>query len=129
LGLVGAGQACGPPEPAQLSDAGGKKQLQGRCVTAARGAARVHGSILIGAPRPMKMGTTRSPWHYDVVAGHTVQSPMQRPPSIFHYASSRKLLSDLASATKTPQAFDAMFLVRGDLASDRYCVTEFQMRD
>jgi hypothetical protein len=62
-------------------------------------------------------------------AGHTVQSPMQRPPSIFHYASSRKLLSDLASAAETPQAFDAMFLVRSDLASDRFCTTEFQMRD
>jgi hypothetical protein len=35
----------------------------------------------------------------------------------------------LASATETPQTFDAMFLVRGDLASDQLCMTEFQMRD
>jgi uncharacterized protein YciW len=40
-----------------------------------------------GAPRSMKMGTTRSPWHYDVAARHALQSASLRLRTILHYAS------------------------------------------
>jgi hypothetical protein len=40
-----------------------------------------------GAPRSMKLGTTRSPWRYDAVARHTLQSVKLRRPAILHYAS------------------------------------------
>src|SRR5262249_38171471 len=40
-----------------------------------------------GAPRSMKMGTTRSPCPYDVAARHALQSANVRRPAILHYAS------------------------------------------
>ena len=43
---------------------------------------------LIGAPRSMKMGTTRSPWRYDAAIRHALQSANLRLPAILHYASS-----------------------------------------
>jgi hypothetical protein len=41
-----------------------------------------------GAPRSMKMGTTRSPWRYDTAIRHALQSANLRRPAILHYASS-----------------------------------------
>jgi hypothetical protein len=41
-----------------------------------------------GAPRPMKMGTTASPWRYDDAARHALQWANLRRPVILHYASS-----------------------------------------
>jgi len=41
-----------------------------------------------GAPRSMKMGTTRSPWRYDAAIRHALQSANLRRPAILHYASS-----------------------------------------
>jgi len=35
----------------------------------------------------------------------------------------------LASATDAPQAFDPVLLVRSDLTSDRFRLTELQMRN
>src|SRR5438105_2744616 len=35
-----------------------------------------------GAPRPMKMGTTASPWHYDAGACHTLDPEKPPPPAI-----------------------------------------------
>src|SRR5216684_8186275 len=43
---------------------------------------------LTGAPRSMKMGTTRSPWRYDAAIRHALQSANLRRPAILHYASS-----------------------------------------
>ena len=43
---------------------------------------------LAGAPRSMKMGTTRSPWRYDAAIRHALQSANLRRPAILHYASS-----------------------------------------
>ncbi len=40
-----------------------------------------------GAPRLMKMGTTLSPWRYDVVAADTIRPDTQRRTTILHYAS------------------------------------------
>ncbi|MFB9266906.1 hypothetical protein ACFFWD_27720 [Bradyrhizobium erythrophlei] len=40
-----------------------------------------------GAPRPMKMGTTVSPWIYDAATHHALQSASQRRPAILCYAS------------------------------------------
>ena len=80
-----------------------------------------------GAPQSMKIGTIAAPWRYDVVATHTVMSPIPRSPSIFHYASSCSLLSGLASVADTPETFDPMLLVRGDLTSNRSYLTELQM--
>jgi hypothetical protein len=40
-----------------------------------------------GAPRPMKMGTTASPSHYDAAAGQALQSANLREPAILRYAS------------------------------------------
>ncbi len=39
-----------------------------------------------GAPRPMKMGNTASPWRYDVAAYHAFQLVVLRAPAILHYA-------------------------------------------
>jgi hypothetical protein len=39
-----------------------------------------------GAPRPMKMGTTVSPWRYDAAAWCAIQSAMLRAPAILYYA-------------------------------------------
>jgi hypothetical protein len=41
----------------------------------------------IGAPRPMKMGTTASPWRYDAAAAETIWPDNQRRTSILRYAS------------------------------------------
>jgi hypothetical protein len=41
----------------------------------------------IGAPRPTKMGTIASPWHYDAAARHALQSASLRRPAILHYDS------------------------------------------
>jgi hypothetical protein len=41
-----------------------------------------------GAPRSMKVGTTRSPWRYDAAIRHALQSANLRLPAILHYASS-----------------------------------------
>jgi hypothetical protein len=40
-----------------------------------------------GAPRSMKMGTTRSPWRYDAAAGYAFQLAKLRRPSIQHFAT------------------------------------------
>ena len=40
-----------------------------------------------GAPRPMKMGTTRSPWRYDAIADYALQPTNLRWPAIFRYVS------------------------------------------
>src|SRR5260370_39385780 len=45
-----------------------------------------------GAPRSMKMGTTRSPWRYDAAIRHALQSANLRLPAILHYASSAAVL-------------------------------------
>jgi hypothetical protein len=39
-----------------------------------------------GAPRPMKMGTTRSPCRYDAAARRALQSVNLRRAAILHYA-------------------------------------------
>src|SRR5260370_29538430 len=39
-----------------------------------------------GAPRSMKMGTTRSPCRYDAVAHHALQSAILRRTAILQYA-------------------------------------------
>jgi hypothetical protein len=39
-----------------------------------------------GAPRPMKMGTTVSPWRYDAVARCSLPSAKLRRPTTSHYA-------------------------------------------
>jgi hypothetical protein len=38
-----------------------------------------------GAPRPMKMGTTASPWRYDGAADHALRPDNLRRPPILHY--------------------------------------------
>jgi hypothetical protein len=45
-------------------------------------------ALSAGAPRSMKMGTTRSPWRYDAAIRHALQSANLRRPAILHYASS-----------------------------------------
>jgi hypothetical protein len=40
-----------------------------------------------GAPRPMKMGTTPSPWRYDAAACRALQSAKLRYPATLHYPS------------------------------------------
>jgi hypothetical protein len=40
-----------------------------------------------GAPRPMKMGNTLSPWRYDPAARHALESANLRRPAIVRYAS------------------------------------------
>jgi hypothetical protein len=40
-----------------------------------------------GAPRPMKMGTSASPWRYDASAHHVLQPANLRRPAILHFAS------------------------------------------
>jgi hypothetical protein len=40
-----------------------------------------------GAPRPMKMGTIRSPFHYDDGARHAFQLVKLRLPTTLRYAS------------------------------------------
>ena len=40
-----------------------------------------------GAPPPMKMGTTASPWHYDVAAADAIRPDNQRRTAILRYAS------------------------------------------
>ena len=42
-----------------------------------------------GAPRPMKMGNTLSPWHYDVALAAAIRSDNQRRTAILHYALGR----------------------------------------
>jgi hypothetical protein len=44
------------------------------------------GENSVGAPRPMKMGTTRSPFPYDTTAQHTSKSAKLRHPTTLHYA-------------------------------------------
>jgi hypothetical protein len=44
-------------------------------------------STKTGAPRPMKMGTILSPWHYDAGARHALKSVNLRRPAILPYAS------------------------------------------
>jgi len=39
-----------------------------------------------GAPRPMKMGTTASPWRYDDPAAETIRPDNQRWTTILRYA-------------------------------------------
>jgi hypothetical protein len=39
-----------------------------------------------GAPRPMKMGTTASPWRYDAAADETIRPDNQRRTAILRYA-------------------------------------------
>jgi hypothetical protein len=48
-----------------------------------------------GAPRSMKMGTTRSLWRYDVVRQAVLQWPTPRRPAISRWAS--RLDSDIGS--------------------------------
>ena len=45
--------------------------------------------IVSGAPRSMKMGNIVSPWRCDVVASHTLPSPMPRSAPILHEATWR----------------------------------------
>lgn len=45
-----------------------------------------------GAPRPMKMGNTLSPWRYDAAARVALQSASLRCCAIYHYASSPPML-------------------------------------
>jgi len=46
-----------------------------------------HVRIVSGAPRPMKMGTTASPWRYDAAAAETIRPDNQRRTTILRYAS------------------------------------------
>ena len=43
--------------------------------------------LVQGAPRPMKMGTARSPFPYEAAACHALQSARLRYPTTLHYAS------------------------------------------
>ncbi len=40
-----------------------------------------------GAPRPMKMGTTASPWRYEVAAADAIRPDNRRRTAILRYAS------------------------------------------
>jgi len=40
-----------------------------------------------GAPRPMKMGTTSSPWRYDATVDYALQPTNLRWPALFRYVS------------------------------------------
>src|SRR5260221_12229663 len=42
---------------------------------------------MIGAPRPMKMGTIASPWRYDVAAAQAIQPEQRRRSAILRYTS------------------------------------------
>jgi hypothetical protein len=54
-----------------------------------------------GAPRSIKMGTTRSPCPYDAAARHALQSARLRCTAILHYAS-RGRLPDFAGWSGYP---------------------------
>jgi hypothetical protein len=56
--------------------------------------------LVQGAPRPMKMGTTRSPFPY-AAARHALQSARLRYPATLHYAS-RALPSILGGSSACP---------------------------
>ena len=57
--------------------------------------------LVQGAPRPMKMGTTRSPFPYDAAARHVLQSARLLYPTTLHYAS-RALPSILGGSSACP---------------------------
>jgi hypothetical protein len=40
-----------------------------------------------GAPRPMKMGTIRSPWRYDIAAADAIETPTLQCSAISYSAS------------------------------------------
>jgi hypothetical protein len=54
-----------------------------------------------GAPRPIKMGTTRSPFPYDAAARRALQSARLRYPTTLHYAL-RALPSILGGSSACP---------------------------
>jgi len=57
-------------------------------IVRAKSAAFGCGSVFrTGAPRSMKLGTIRSPWHYDAAARHALQSVNLRRPAPLHYTS------------------------------------------
>lgn len=47
----------------------------------------MYGGRRIAAPRPMKMGTTASPWCYDAAIRHALKWASPRCSTIQHYAS------------------------------------------
>jgi hypothetical protein len=55
-----------------------------------------------GAPRPMKMGTTRSPFPYDAIVYHAAQPAKLRHPSTLHYASRAACLPDFEEGPVYP---------------------------
>ena len=75
------------------------------------------------------MGTTTSPWHYDAGADRALWLPSLRESTISCCDLSQEIPSGLASFADTPQAFDPMLLVSGNLASKRFRMTETQMRN
>src|SRR5581483_12217762 len=76
--------------PAQLLWRGNCHSLGGRSRAAS---ARYDTSALAepgdghGAPRPMKMGTTLSPWRYDAAADQAIRPDKPRQTAILRYAS------------------------------------------
>jgi hypothetical protein len=84
--------------------------------TAAFGANSVFRS---GAPRPMKMGTTASPWRYDAAADHALQSANLRRPAISRYASGQ-LSSRFRRVVRLP--FDSGPLDQSQDRRDGPCV-------
>jgi hypothetical protein len=52
----------------------------------------------------MKMGTIRSPWHYDAAARHALQSVNLRRPAILHYASCAAVFPDFQGGPVTPDS-------------------------
>ena len=59
-----------------------------------------------GAPRPMKMGTTASPWRYEAGARYAIPSATPPPPTILHYAllCSANVLSRPGALLRRPGA-------------------------
>jgi hypothetical protein len=62
----------------------------------------VDGVFRSGAPRSMKMGTTRSPFPYDAVARHALQWANLRRPAILRYASHGRLSSRFRRVVRLP---------------------------
>jgi len=60
-------------------------------------------STASGAPRPMKVGTTRLPWRYDAAARHAFQSVNLRQCTILRYDSQGGCLLDLAGRFGYPR--------------------------
>ena len=56
-----------------------------------------------GAPRPMKMGATRSPWRYDAVAADAIRPDNQQRNAILH-GSSRTAVFPISGLSSYPSA-------------------------